>query len=95
MITTVILVNIILQGVAMPSSRGIFLTQVSNPCLPYCRQILYHLSYQETCKSNLTRIKNRWSYTHMYAQDSTKKCYSKRLSEFGGGCGGGGFRLAH
>ena len=26
--------------------QGIFPTQGSNPDLPYCRQILYHLSYQ-------------------------------------------------
>ena len=25
--------------------QGIFPTQVSKPCLPHCRQILYHLSY--------------------------------------------------
>ena len=30
----------------MPSSRGIFPTQGSNPGLPHCRQILYCLSYQ-------------------------------------------------
>ena len=26
--------------------QGIFLTQGSNPCLPHCRQILYHLSHE-------------------------------------------------
>ena len=57
MITTVILVNIILQGVAMPSSRGIFLTQVSNPCLPYCRQILYHLNHQGSSLFNVHHLK--------------------------------------
>ena len=30
----------------MPSSRGIFPTQGSNPGLLHCRQILYHLSHQ-------------------------------------------------
>ena len=30
----------------MPSSRGIFPTQGSNPCLRHCRRILYHLSHQ-------------------------------------------------
>ena len=35
----------ILEWVAMPSSRGIFPTQGSNPSLLYCRQILYHLSH--------------------------------------------------
>ena len=36
----------ILEWVAMPSSRGIFPTQGSNPCLRHCRRILYHLSHQ-------------------------------------------------
>ena len=36
----------ILEWVAIPFSRGIFLTQGSNPCLLHCRQILYHLSHQ-------------------------------------------------
>ena len=28
--------------------QGIFLTQGSNPGLPHCRQILYHLSHQRS-----------------------------------------------
>jgi len=36
----------ILEWVAMPSSRGIFLTQESNPGLLHCRWILYHRGYQ-------------------------------------------------
>ena len=32
--------------------QGIFLTQGSNPCLPHCRQMLYHLSHQERSKGN-------------------------------------------
>ena len=36
----------ILEWVAIPFSRGIFLTQGLNPGLPLCRQILYHLSHQ-------------------------------------------------
>ena len=40
----------ILERVVMPSSRGSSQlrdqTQVSNPDLPACRQILYHLSHQ-------------------------------------------------
>ena len=32
----------ILEWVAMPSSRGSFPTQDSNPGLPHCRQFLYH-----------------------------------------------------
>ena len=36
----------ILEWVAMPSSKGIFLTQGLNPGLLHCRWILYQLSYQ-------------------------------------------------
>ena len=36
----------ILEWVAMPSSRGIFPTQGSNPGVPHCRRILYCLSHQ-------------------------------------------------
>ena len=36
----------ILEWVALTFSRGIFPTQGSNPDLPYCRRILYQLSYE-------------------------------------------------
>ena len=36
----------ILEWVAIPFSRGIFLTQGSNPGLLHCRRILYQLSHQ-------------------------------------------------
>jgi len=36
----------ILEWVAIPFSRGIFLTQGLNLGLPNCRLILYHLSHQ-------------------------------------------------
>ena len=36
----------ILEWVAFPFSRGIFLTQGSNPGLPHCQWILYQLSHQ-------------------------------------------------
>ena len=36
----------ILEWAAMPFSRGIFLTQGSNPGLLHCRQTLYCLSYR-------------------------------------------------
>ena len=35
-----------LERAAIPSSRGIFPTQGSNPGLPHCRWILYHQSHQ-------------------------------------------------
>ena len=34
------------EWVAMPSSRGIVLTQGSSPGLPHCRRILDHLSHE-------------------------------------------------
>ena len=36
----------ILEWVAFPFSRGIFLTQGLNPGLPHCKQILYQLSHK-------------------------------------------------
>ena len=38
------------EEVAFPFLQGIFLTQGSNPGLPHCRQILYHLSHQGTTR---------------------------------------------
>ena len=38
----------ILEWVAMPSSRGIFPTQGSNPVLLHCRQIPYRLSHKRS-----------------------------------------------
>ena len=40
----------ILEWAAIPFSRGIFPTQRSNPGLPHCRWILYHLSHQGSPK---------------------------------------------
>ena len=42
----------ILEWVAMPSSRGIFPTQGSNPSLLHCRRILYSLSHQRSPSMN-------------------------------------------
>ena len=36
----------ILEWIPIPFSKGVFLTQTSNPGLLHCRQILYHLSHQ-------------------------------------------------
>ena len=38
----------VLEWVAISFSRGIFLTQGSNPGFLHCRQILYHLSHQRS-----------------------------------------------
>ena len=40
--------------------QGIFLTQDSNPDLPHCRQILYHLSHEGNPKDML----NMWEKLH-------------------------------
>ena len=40
----------ILEWVTVPSSRGIFLTQESNPGLLHCMQILYSVSHQGSQK---------------------------------------------
>ena len=47
----------------MPSSRGLFRTQGSNPGLPPCRWILYHLSHQESPTQLLERINDSLWYT--------------------------------
>ena len=44
----------ILEWVAMPSSRGIFSTQGSNPGLPHCWQILYHLRHTDNSQMILS-----------------------------------------
>ena len=44
----------ILEWVAVSSSRGFFPTQGSNPGLPLCRRILYHLSHQGSRREYLT-----------------------------------------
>ena len=41
-----------LEWVAIFFSRGIFLTQGSNPGLSHCRQMLYHLSHQGSNSKN-------------------------------------------
>ena len=43
--------------------HGIFLTQGSNAALPHCRQILYHLSHQESKQ----RHKHRHMHTYIQA----------------------------
>ena len=53
----------ILEWVAMPSCRGLFPTQGSNPGLPHCRWILYHLSHQESPTQLLKRINDSPRYT--------------------------------
>ena len=51
-----------LEWVAMPSCRGLFPTQGSNPGLPHCRRILYHLSHQESPTQLLERINDSPRY---------------------------------
>ena len=46
----------ILKWIAMPFLQGIFPTQGSNPGLPRCRWILYHLRHHESHQSILKEI---------------------------------------
>ena len=48
----------ILEWVAISFSQGIFPTQGSNPCLLHCRWILYHLSHQESPKTDTCGFKS-------------------------------------
>ena len=46
----------ILESAAIPFSKGIFQAQGLNLSLPHCRQILYHLSHQETHMYTICRL---------------------------------------
>ena len=48
----------ILEWVAFPFSRGLFLTQGLNPGLLHYRQILYHLSHQGNSQTHIGSWKN-------------------------------------
>ena len=48
----------ILEQVAFPFSRGLFLVQGSDLGLPHCIQILYHWSHQKSPKSESVSPKN-------------------------------------
>ena len=54
----------ILEWVAIPFSRGIFLTQGLDPGLLHCRQILNHLNYQGSLLLK-SRINNTLKYIHI------------------------------
>ena len=59
----------ILKWAAMPSSKGIFLTQGLNPGLPHCRQILYQLSYQRSPYSSYIwqrKIATGWTFMKIF-----------------------------
>ena len=58
----------ILEWVAIPFFRGIFLTQGSNPDLLHCRQILYILSHQA-----LPYSRGELEFLVIKTQDSTQK----------------------
>ena len=72
--------------------QGIFPTQGSNPGLPHCRQMLYHLSHQG---SNRNEISNMYIFkfasplhtfsspnTHMHTQAYLKHLQNKRDRSF-------------
>ena len=50
----------ILEWVALPSSREIFLTQGLNPGLLHCRWVLYHLSHQGSFTWPLIFMTTQW-----------------------------------
>ena len=45
--------------------QGIFPTQGSNPGLPHCRQIRYHLSHQGSPETLWVNINLRWNSSHL------------------------------
>ena len=61
----------ILEWVAMPSSRGIFLPQGLNTGLPHCRWFLYHLSHQGSPKTRKTNT----------AISSGEKCWEENAMD--------------
>ena len=56
----------ILEWAGIPFSRGIFLTQGSNPHLLHCRQILYHLSHQGSPGNRGRKFQRMVSYSNMW-----------------------------
>ena len=79
-----------LEWVAIPFSKGIFLTQGMNLGLLYCRQILYYLSHQG--RPNGQNPKH-WEYclweckatgTLIHCCWKTTKLYSRFSRQFGG-----------
>ena len=57
--------------------QGIFPTQGSNPGLPHCRQVFYHLSHQEalgTAKETINKVKRQPSeWEKIFANEATEK----------------------
>ena len=45
--------------------QGIFPTQESNPSLPHCRQILYHLSRKGSPLKSIPKKKKKKEYTYL------------------------------
>ena len=72
----------ILEWVAIPFSRGIFPTQGSNPGLPHCRQIPYHLSHwSRPCLSSVLvktcLVKVMWLCTVFINMGDKPECGKK------------------
>ena len=53
--------------------QGIFPTQGLNPCLPHCRQILYHLSHQGSPLDGVMESLNLFSFESV-SLDTSRKC---------------------
>ena len=62
----------ILEWVAISFSREIFPIQGSNPGLPHCKQILYHLSHQESPSTALKVKVKSLSCVRLFATPWTK-----------------------
>ena len=69
--------------------QGIFPTQGSNPGLPHCRQILYHLSHQERPRCPLMLAQQPWGRkrkpcewpTYQNQEDPAQRCVSASTQE--------------
>ena len=64
--------------------QAIFLTQGSNPVLPHCRQIIYHLTHQgspfrspQSTKQSSLMLYSRFSLAVLYMVSIVNKCQSQ------------------
>ena len=62
--------------------QGIFLTQESNLCLLHCRQILYHLSHQESSQLILTHSSAPYVVGQSLPTVDSKACGLGRVWKF-------------
>ena len=70
--------NTLLEWVVILFSKGIFPTKGSNPGLPHCRQILYHLNQQGTPEIRWYLSFSRVSYIQIF-QNSYKTALQTKI----------------